>query len=183
VDRLAVVALTRILLLPLVVGAAGASASGCWTTSLIETRQGQRVEARIVGGSPGSVYLAGDQHERFTIRRDDIADVDFPGNVLMVGGIALTGFGAYRMLEGDTSCGGLGQSGNCLASVAPGIIGLLAFGWGLYTYWRANHAFEDRSRPEPDPPMKPRGPAPVPPLPGARPPGWSKPDPFAEPRP
>ena len=35
-------------------------------SALIETKQGRRVDARIVGGSPGSVYLAGDNHERFT---------------------------------------------------------------------------------------------------------------------
>ena len=79
-------------------------------TALVETKQGRRVEARILGGSPGSVYLAGDNHERFTIRRDEIADVDFPGNVMMVGGGALTAFGAYRLWFGDTTCGGAGQA-------------------------------------------------------------------------
>ena len=41
--------------------------------SSIEHRSGGVVEARILGGSPGSVYLADPNHERFSMRRDDIA--------------------------------------------------------------------------------------------------------------
>ena len=99
-------------------------------SALVETKQGRRVEARIVGGSPGSVYLAGDNHERFTMRRDEIADVDFPGNVVMLGGVALTAFGAYRLWFGDTTCGGLEQAGNCLGAVMPAVAGLLAIRLG-----------------------------------------------------
>ena len=106
------------LLLPLI-------ACGCGMTALVETKQGRRVEARILGGSPGSVYLAGDNHERFTIRRDEIADVDFPGNVMMLGGVALTAFGAYRLWFGDTTCGGLGQA---LQSLAVAVLLLLVGG-------------------------------------------------------
>jgi hypothetical protein len=168
-----VIVLTRLLLLPLITG-------GCGMTALVETRRGQRVEARIVGGSPGSIYLAGEQHDKFTIRRDDIADVDFPGNGLMLGGAALIAFGGYRLMVGDTSCGGLSQFGNCFASVAPGVAGLLVFAWGLYSYWHSTRAFEERSRPEPDPPVTPR--APVAPPPAAHP-VWQKPDPFADPHP
>ena len=40
----------------------------------------------------------------------------------------------------------------------PAVAGLLAFTWGLYSYYRSTHAFDDRSRPEPDPPMAPRAP-------------------------
>ena len=165
--------LARLLLLPLIAG-------GCGMSAHIETKQGRRVEARIVGGSPGSVYLAGDNHERFTLRRDEISDVDFPGNVMMLGGAALTAFGSYRLWFGDTTCGGLGQAGNCLGAVMPAVGGLLVFAWGLYSYYRSTHAFEDRSRPEPDPPMAPRAPKAPPPL---SLPGSSKPDPFADPRP
>jgi hypothetical protein len=35
----------------------------------------------------------------------------------------------------------------------PAVGGLLGFGWGLYSYYRSTHAFEERWRPEPDPPM------------------------------
>jgi hypothetical protein len=175
VSRRSVVALTRILLLPVVAAACGAG--GCGMSAQIETRQGQHVEARILGGSPGSIYLAGDQHERFTMRRDEIADVDFPGNVLMIGGVGMTAFGGYRLLTGDTSCAALEQTGTCLASVVPAIAGLLMFGWGLYSYWRSKRAFADRSRAEPDPPMK-RTPGEAPP---AEHPVWRKPDPFADP--
>jgi hypothetical protein len=174
VNRRSVIALTRVLLLPVVAVACG----GCGISAQIETRRGQRVEARILGGSAGSVYLAGENHERFTMRREEIADVDFPGNVLMIGGVALTAFGGYRLLTGDTTCAALGQAGTCLASVVPAIAGLLAFGWGLYSYWRSKSAFADRSRPEPDSPMGKPTPGEVPP---AEHPVWRKPDPFADP--
>ena len=57
------------------------------------------------------------------MRRDEIADVDFPGNVMMLGGVALTAFGAYRLWFGDTTCAGLGQAGNCLGTVMPAVGG------------------------------------------------------------
>ena len=115
------------------------------------------------------------------MRRDEIADVDFPGNVMMLGGAALTAFGAYRLWFGDTTCAGLGGRATVWGPSCPPIAGLLAFSWGLYSYYRSTHAFDDRSRPEPDPPMPPRAPkAPPPPL---SLPGSSKPDPFADPRP
>jgi hypothetical protein len=172
VRRRSLVAVGRLMLLPLAVGA-------CGTTSEIENRSGGVVEARIVGGSPGSVYLASRDHGRFAMRRDDIADVDFPGNVLLVGGLALTAVGVWRLRVGDTACATFGDIGTCAVNVGPAIAGLLAVGWGLYNYVRANRAFEDRSKPEPDPVMAPRG-APGPAL---HLPGWRKPDPFAEPHP
>jgi hypothetical protein len=171
VRRRSVVAVGRLMLLPL-------AAAACGTTSELENKSGGVVEARIVGGSPGSVYLATRDHGRFTMRRDDVADVDFPGNVLMVGGLALTAVGVWRLRVGDTSCGAFGQVGTCAVNVVPAIAGVLAVGWGLYTYVHARRAFADRSKPEPDPVMPARAPGPELHLPG-----WRKPDPFAEPHP
>ncbi len=161
------------MLLPLAVGA-------CGTTSELKNKSGGVVEARIVGGSPGSVFLASKDRGKLAMRRDDIADVDFPGNVLIVGGVLLTAVGFWRLGVSDTPCATFGQVGSCAANVVPPIAGLLAIGWGLYAYVRANRAFEDRSKPEPDPVMPPRPPGPGPVL---HLPGWRKPDPFAEPRP
>jgi hypothetical protein len=165
------VAVGRLMVLPLAVGA-------CGTTSEIENRSGGVVEGRILGGSPGSVYLASRDHGRFAMRRDDIADVDFPGNTLVLGGVALIGVGVWRLRVGDTDCASFGDVGTCAFNIVPAIAGLLVVGWGLYTYVRARRAFADRSKPEPDAVMTPRAPAPALHLPG-----WRKPDPFAEPRP
>ena len=167
--RRSVVALSRLLVLPLV-------AASCATSSTVENRSGGSVDAHILGGSPGSVYLGVDR-TRFTMRRDDIADVDFPGNLHVAGGVALTAFGVWRLYTGDTSCAAFGNIGNCAINVGPAIAGLLAIGWGLYVNLRARRGFADRSRPEPDPVM-PRRPSPEPP----HLPGWRKPDPFADPR-
>ena len=60
--RTVVALVARMMLLPLIAG-------GCGMSALIETKPGRRVDARILGGSPGSVYLAGDNRERFTLRR------------------------------------------------------------------------------------------------------------------
>jgi len=152
---------------------------GCSTSARLDTKYGGSVDAHIVGGSPGSVYLANKQKGKFTLRRDDISDVDYPGNVLALGGVALLGVGAYRLWFGDTSCASPGGAGICAANVVPAIVGLLAAAWGTYSYFRARHAFDDTSRPEPDQVMRPRpSHAPSGPMPG-----WRKPDPFADPRP
>jgi hypothetical protein len=158
------------LLLPLVV-------ASCGTTSTVENRSGGIVEAHIQGGSPGSVYLSSSQHGRFTMRRDDITAVDFPGNLHILGGVALTGLATWHLYGSDTACSSFGNAGTCAVDVVPVLAGLIMAGWGLYVYVRANRAFENRSRPEPDQVMKPR-PAPEPP----HLPGWRKPDPFADPR-
>jgi hypothetical protein len=169
VGRRSVAVLTRLLLLPLAVGA-------CATTTTVETRGGTVYEAHVMGGSPGSVYLSTKANGRFSVRREDVADVDYPGNVQILGGLALGAFGGWRLLSGDTQCSGFGDIGNCMVNVVPAIAGLLIALWGTYVYVRASRAFDDRSKPEPDPVMKQRPP-------GGPLPGWRKPDPFADPRP
>jgi hypothetical protein len=158
-------------------------ACGCGTSALIDTKEGRHVDARIVGGSPGSIYLAGDNRERFTLRRDDIAAVDHPGDVLIIIGTALTAIGAYRLWQGDSRCNDLGAGGDryCIANAAPAMAGLLALAWGVWAYHRSASAFADRSRPEPDAVMVPRAPR-LPP-PAQKLPGSSKRDPFADPGP
>jgi hypothetical protein len=157
--------------------------AGCGTSALIDTKEGRHVDARILGGSPGSIYLAGDNRDRFTLRRDDIASVDHPGDVPIIVGTVLTAIGVFRLWQGDTRCNDWGASGDgyCIANAAPAMVGLLSLAWGLWAYHRSTHAFADVSRPEPDPVMPLRAP-PLPP-PASKPPGWSKPDPFADPHP
>ena len=166
--RRSVAALTRLILLP-------AALSACGTTTTIETRSGSAYEVHVLGGSPDNVYVTNRQNGRFTVRREEITDVDFPGNLHIFGGLALSAFGGWRLRVGDTRCGTFGNIGNCALNVAPSIVGFLMAVWGGYVYGRAYHRFEDRSKPEPDPVM-PR--APTPHLPG-----WRKPDPFADPHP
>ena len=158
-------------------------AGGCGTTALIDTKAGRHVDARIVGGSPGSIYLAGDNRDRFTLRRDDIAAVDHPGDVPIIIGTALTAIGVFRLVQGDSRCKDWGPSGDgyCIANAAPAMVGVLALAWGIWAYHRSTRAFADRSRPEPDPIMPLR--APQAPLPAPNFPGSSKPDPFADPHP
>jgi len=141
---------------------------GCGTSALIDTKEGRHVDAR--------------NRDRFTVRRDDIASVDHPGDVPIIIGTVLTAIGAFRLWQGDTRCNDRGASGDgyCIANAAPAMVGLLSLGWGLWAYHRSTHAFADRSRPEPDQAMPLRAPA-APPT--SRPPGWSKPDPFADPHP
>lgn len=160
------------MLLPLTVAA-------CATTTIVETKSGGAFEAHILGGSPGSVYLSNKTSGRFTLRRDEIAEADFPGNVHILGGLALSAFGGWRLRVGDTSCAAFGNVGNCLMNVAPSVAGILLAAWGGFIWGRARHAFRDTSKPEPDQPMKPRGVQ----LPMEPYPGWRKPDPFADPHP
>jgi hypothetical protein len=155
------------------------AAGGCSTTATIQTKYGGAVEAHVLAGSPGSVYLADKDHGRFTLRRDDVTDVDYPGNVMLVTGAGLLAAGGLGLWFGDTHCASFGEMGRCAASVVPAIAGLLAASWGAYVWYRSRRAFRDTSRPEPDSVMKPRGPR----APDQRFPGWRKPDPFADPRP
>jgi hypothetical protein len=153
-----------------------AAAGGCSTSALLQTRYGGTVEAHVVGGSPGSVYLANKEHGKFTLRRDDVTDVDYPGNVMLFAGAGLLAAGGLGLWLGDTRCGSVGDAGTCAASVVPAVAGLLLATWGAFVYHRSTRAFRDTSKPEPDQVMKPR----APPL---HLPGWRKPDPSADPHP
>ena len=157
---------------------------GCGTSALIDTKEGRHVDARIVGGSPGSIYLAGDNRDRFTLRRDDIASVDHPGDVPIIIGTVLTAIGAFRLWQGDTRCNDTGRERRRILHRQRGARdgrGCCRWRWGLWAYHRSTHAFADRSRPEPDQVMPLRAPRAR--APTLRPPGWSKPDPFADPHP
>jgi hypothetical protein len=177
VRRRTVASFARVVCVTLICHAAG----GCGTSALIDTKEGRHVDARILGGSPGSIYLAGDNRDKFTLRRDDVAAVDHPGDVLIIIGSALTAIGAFRIWQGDSRCNDWGASGDqyCILNVAPAMAGVLALAWGLWTYHRSASAFADRSRPEPDPVMPARAPV----VPTLRYPGSNKPDPFADPHP
>jgi hypothetical protein len=173
VGRRSVAALAVFALIP-------AAGGGCSTTASIEMKTGGTVEAHVVGGSPNSVYLVDREHGKFTLRRDDIRDVDLPGNVMLLAGAGLFAAGGVGLWFGDTHCASFGETGTCAASVVPAIAGLLAAAWGAYVYRRSARALHDTSRPEPDAVMKPRAPR----QPGQEPyPGWRKPDPFADPHP
>src|SRR4051812_39257567 len=78
-------------------------AASCSTTATIERRNGSAVNARIVGSDAESVYV-----ESFggttPIPRNDITDIDHPGDAAAVVGAALAGYGGISVAVVSPYC-------------------------------------------------------------------------------
>lgn len=163
---------------------------GCTTTSTIYRRSGPRMEAQIKGGSRTSIVAEAEGQES-VIPRNDISEVDYPGNVhALIGGIIL-GVAGLNVTFGYDRCIDGRLTGQQHTAACTGLIGMAATGagmliWGLVTNMRAHDAFDDTSMRLPEPPPMPPNwgyPAPYPPYgyPASPYPPAYQPSPYAPP--
>jgi hypothetical protein len=146
---------------PLTCACLMATATGaCSTTATISTVRGSSYEATIDGSSAEALRLQNRDGQRFVVPREDVVDVDHPGNVLMTIGAVMLGVGTLNVLGtyGKVIEPMSGQSQNQAAAAAtavaiiPGAI-LTIVGATIYGRSRRNaEAFEKAKRaPRPEP--------------------------------
>jgi hypothetical protein len=148
---------------------------GCVATATVTTRAGS-VEAVINGGDDESLAVTNEVGARRRIRRDDIVDIDHPGNVLATAfGIStvLLAFDTVILATGPVCHGGATGSGAgpCIAigSMAAASVGLFAL--GMYQWITSRNAVLGPPPPDVDMTKVPfaftrqREPPPLPPLP------------------
>lgn len=149
---------------------------GCATTATIVTENGRRTEAFLAGGDKDHLLLRNPYGVETVVRRSEVLDIDYPGNVhALVGGIIAGTMGLELAFFGTMcSAGGLSQSAcglqfGLLGSV--GAAGLAMLSWGLWTWLNATSVVRESASgpplplpPEPPPALEPVPLVPVPSL-------------------
>ena len=121
---------------------------GCSTTSTISRLNGPDVEGDIVGGSPDSIFVAGDSGHEVEIRRDDIASIDYPGNVHTGIGAGVLAYGVLNIAVGVPKCDEQkdNQAAYCVGVFLPAALGAAIMTWGLIVNQSEHAGQADRSR-------------------------------------
>lgn len=142
---------------------------GCSTTATIVTTDGRRTEATLAGGDRDRLLLRTEYGVESTVRRDQVKDIDYPGNVhALVGGLTAGMMGIELAIFG-AMCGSRAfPQSACTFQLslfgAVGAAGLALFSWGLWTWLNATSMVRDSLDAPPLPAAK--EPRPVePPLP------------------
>ena len=101
--------------------------TGCSTTTILKYRNGYDWEGQVVGGDDEHVYIQG-RHRVEAISREDIEDIDYPGNVAATIGVLLMLYGFANIAVG------LGHCGQKDSSYCAGVFAPAAVGVGLWAY-------------------------------------------------
>lgn len=105
---------------------------GCGTTATVSRVNAPAMEGRIVSSDQRAIYVqtAGDT---FPIARDEISDIDHPGNVAATIGAIVTGYGIANIAVGAENCDRQGAA-YCTGVFLPAAIGLPIMAYGLGTW-------------------------------------------------
>ncbi len=85
---------------PLVAALVALVAPACSTTAAIRRNSGPNYEASIVRSDADAIYVRGGNGALYRVPRADVAEIDHPGNGLLVTGLASLAFGAIIMAGG-----------------------------------------------------------------------------------
>ncbi|HEY7372351.1 MAG TPA: hypothetical protein VIF57_09350 [Polyangia bacterium] len=104
---------------------------GCGSTATISTRGGQ-INGEIVSGDARNVYLQG-QGGVLAVSRQEITDIDHPGNGVALAGGIVSAYGVFNIAVGAPRCHEKGSS-YCVGVFTPLAIGLPLMIYGLVVY-------------------------------------------------
>lgn len=107
-------------------------AIGCGSMATITKRNGIRVDAKIIDSDMRAVHIKTPKgYDQVGISREDIADIDHPGNVAATIGGLLTAYGIYNVKVGLPECNG---SAECTGVLLPVAIGAPLLIYGVTTW-------------------------------------------------
>jgi len=113
------------------------NAIGCSTTATVTNKDATRFDVHIARSTPTELIVATRDGER-AIPRDQIAEIDHPGNVALIAGTALLAagtlnlLGLYRCHENESSSFCVGWLGG--AALAGAGLGLVIWGGSVWTH-------------------------------------------------
>jgi hypothetical protein len=124
--------------------------AGCSTTAAISRTDGLTYEADILGSDAGSLHARDLYGREIVVSRDEVADIDHPGNVISTIGLVLVGMSA-PMIIADLAHRGDAQKGEwsgmgLVVGIPTMVTGLALAIPGLMHYARSKRgakAFED----------------------------------------
>jgi hypothetical protein len=97
------------------------SLAGCSTTATIHRVNGPAYEAKIVQSDSTSLDVLGDDGQPYRVPREQVSEIDHPGNVLATIGAALVGFAGLITWAVATD-NSQSQSGRRSAAIAVGTV-------------------------------------------------------------
>jgi len=140
----------------------GVLALACSTTSTIYRVKGIPLEVDVLGGSPTTIFVS-EKGQEYEIPREDIASIDYPGNVHTAAGAVLAGYGVLNIAVGLPKCAEPGENNAafCAGVFLPAIVGVAIMVWGLVVNQEQTDAVQDHSRrsrrlPKPHLPVPPQ---------------------------
>lgn len=145
--------------------------ASCSTTATVLTRDGRKVESRIVGGDREHLLLQSEYGVEQVVRRTEVRDIDHPGNVVALLGGLLMGGGALDLAVLGGFCAARGASAGSSCPMIFGVLGgVTAAGagmliWGLWTWLGSKNAVTDSLATAPSAEPVPPGDTPAPPQP------------------
>jgi hypothetical protein len=122
---------------------------GCSTTTTIVRTSGPTIEGEVVGGSRDTIFVRRGSGTEDEIPRDDISELDYPGNVHAGFGGALLGYGLLNIAVGFPQCEkrNRDQAAFCTGVFLPAVLGAGMTVWGLVVNRGQAAAVADTSRP------------------------------------
>lgn len=147
--------------------------SSCSTTATILTRDRKTTEATIIGGDRDVLLLKNTYGLESIVRRNEVRDIDHPGNVIaLLGGLLLGSsaldlavLGAMCASGGVRDCTGVFAAMGTSAAIGAGMLV-----WGLWTWLTSKNAvtesLENPAVPIPVEPALPTNPPPLTPAGG-----------------
>lgn len=106
--------------------------TGCGTTATISRVGSRPIEAKIAGSDARAVYIETDGVQS-PVARDEISDIDHPGNVAATIGTIVTGYGIANIAVGAENCEREGAA-YCTGVFLPAAIGAPIMLWGIVTW-------------------------------------------------
>jgi RNase P/RNase MRP subunit p29 len=122
------------------IAAALCTSLGCGTAATI-TRKNRTDEGRIVRSTSTSVIIDNGAGER-SIPREEITDIDHPGNAVAVVGAVLLGYGILNIAVAASHCEEKGGA-FCTGVFIPAAAGLGMSIWGLTVWSRSTRAVRE----------------------------------------
>jgi hypothetical protein len=121
---------------------------GCSTTSNIRRINGPDVEGDITGGSLESIFADTGSGKDVEIPRDEVASIDYPGNVHANVGVGVLLYGGLNIVVGLPECQERteNQTAYCTGVFLPAALGAGMIVWGLLTEHGQKRAVTDTSR-------------------------------------
>lgn len=106
--------------------------TGCGTSATITRSFARPIDGKIIGGDHENIYIDGPSGSK-TISRNEVTDVDHPGNVAAVFGGLVTAYGVANIVVGIPQCEKQGGA-FCTGVFLPALIGFPVMTWGIATY-------------------------------------------------
>jgi hypothetical protein len=127
-------------------GLALGATTGCSTTATVTRNDGTSIDGWIAGGTQDSVVVDSRVGRRSEVPRNQIRDIDHPGNVHAIVGGSVLAYGGFVIASSFPDCRASSDANlECTATLVPAVIGAGILTWGLVTWLGSKEAADDRS--------------------------------------